>query len=265
MSLPPSLAAGILGSGPCPCRYLHMAIRLGALRRLERVCHPCAVPLYRPANPRLGLPYRPQLLHACCRPVRDAAAQRLGLSSRLHDARRTLCAGCPLGSDVYLVLLARRPVPTTARKRRTGGPAAEQHRVALFALSRRAVIARPRLVSSTLRSEAPALVASRAPVQLRHTGSHLANSPYTRGRGVYRRRKPSRSFFGSSSISFTSPELHDQWSCQSFPIPGIATLCWFDPRSCNHHPTVSSFRKKSRRRLAARLYFCHPDFTGDRH
>ena len=130
-----------------------------------------------------------------CRPDRCAAAQRLGLSSRLHGARRTLCAGCPLDSNVYLVLLASCPVSTGARQRRTGRPAVEQYRAALFTLSRRAIFARPWLVSSALSPEAPALVASDGPVRLRHTGSRLADPAYTQGRGAYRRRKPSRSFF----------------------------------------------------------------------
>ena len=99
------LAAGILRPGPWSIADVwdqhrpaaraglgHTTLHLGALRRLERVGHPCAVPLHRPANPCLGLPGRPRLLRARCRPDRCAVAQRLGLSSRLHGSRADLYA-----------------------------------------------------------------------------------------------------------------------------------------------------------------------------
>ena len=116
----------------------------------------------------------------------DTAAQRLGLSSRLHGARRTLCAGCPLDSNVFLVLLASSLVSTAARQGHAGGPAAGQHLSALFTLSRCAAAARPRPVSFVFRAEAPALVASGVPFRARPTDSRHADSACHQRAGVYR-------------------------------------------------------------------------------
>ena len=120
------LAAGILRSGPGPLRKSGFpgGEPTRETRRAGRSCspsgdafvgwsevrHPGAVPLHRPADPRLGLSPGRDLLRA--RGGFLIAALLLSascLSPRLHGLARDLCAGGPLRRDMYLVVTGALP------------------------------------------------------------------------------------------------------------------------------------------------------------
>ena len=96
----------------------------------------------------------------CC-----AVAQRLGLSSRLHGTSATFYALVALRRYLYLVLLARSPCTPGGR---TQAGLLLGSIGLLYSHYLGTAAARPRPVSSALRPEEPALVASGAPLRPRH-------------------------------------------------------------------------------------------------
>ena len=179
--------------------------------------------LHRPANPCLGLPGRPRLLRARCRPDRCAVAQRLGLSSRLHGASADLYAlGCPLRRYLCQVLLARRPASTAARKGRTGpGLLLGSDRPPLFTLLS-AHCCCPSSASFICCSSRKVGVGG-SPVLLFGLATLVAalqlpllprGVAYTEGEDL-----GSRFTGGARSLFSHYPESHDKWPCRTIRPP----------------------------------------------